>query len=254
MTGFVPFAGKELREQWRTRRLPVVVVVFGVFGLISPVLARYLPEIVGSLAGTEGVIIEMPPPTMADAVMQVVRNVGQTGVLAAILLAMGSVATEKERGIAAMWLTKPLSRSSFLVAKALGIGAVLAAGIVAAGIAGFAYTTFLFEAPDLGGWVAMCLLLLLQLAAYAALTFLGSTLASSAIVAAGLGIAALAVIAVAGALPVIGPWTPSGLADAALAAGSGSTTDHAWEPVVATIGLVALALGAAAAAFRAQDL
>jgi ABC-2 type transport system permease protein len=254
MTGLPTFLAKELREQWRSRRLLAVVIVFAAFGVASPLLARYLPELVGSLAGDEGVTIEIPPATLDDAATQVVRNIGQTGVLAAILLAMGSVATEKERGIAAMWLTKPLSRSAYLGAKIGGIGAVLAAGIAVAGIAAYAYTVFLFEPPAVAGWVAMCVLLLLQLLAYASVTFLGSTLAGSALVAAAIGIGALAVIAIVGALPVIGAWTPSGLADAALALATGDTPEQLWPSIAATVALVAVALGAAALAFRRQDL
>jgi len=42
--------------------------------------------------------------------MQIVRQVSQFGMLIAFLLAMGSVAGEKERGTAPFVLTKPVSR------------------------------------------------------------------------------------------------------------------------------------------------
>ena len=232
----------------------MLVVVFGIFGIASPLLARYTPELLGMIGTDEGIVIDVPPPTSVDAVAQFVRNIGQTGVLAAILLAMGSVATEKERGTAAMWLTKPVSRGSFLAAKEIGIAAVLAAGIVAAGLAGFIYTSLLFEVPGAGGWALMCFLLLLQVLAYAAATFLGSTLTQSPLAAAGVGIGALTVIAILGALPVVGAWTPSALADAALAIGAGTEPEHTWQPIVATLLLVGAVLVAAWAAFRRQEL
>lgn len=254
MTGFGTFLAKELTEQWRTRRMLVLGIVFIAFGIASPLLARFLPELIGTLAADEGVVIEVPPPTMADAVGQFVRNLGQTGVLAAILLAMGSVATEKERGTAALWLTKPMSRAAFLGAKAVGLLAVLAVGMLGAGIGGFAYTGILFEMPDASGWVVLCLLLLLQMSAYAAVTFLGSTLTRSPLAAAGVGIGLLAVIAVVGALPVIGAWTPSGLAEASIAVATGTRPDHIFEPMVATAILIATALVGSWIVFRRQEL
>ncbi len=256
MIGLGVLVSKELLEQWRTRRLVVLVAVFVAFGIGSPLLARYTPELIAAFAADEGLVVEMPPPTTADAIAQFVRNLGQTGVLAAILLAMGSVATEKERGTAALWLTKPASRGAFLAAKALGVGAVLLAGIVGAGIAGYAYTVILFDPPSAPGWAAMCVLLLLQMTAYAALTFLGSTLTRSPLAAAGLGIAALTVIAIVGALPGIGAWTPSGLGEAAVAVAVAGDTipDGVASSAFATGALAAAALVASWLAFRRQEL
>lgn len=252
--GLGTLLAKELLEAWRTRRLLVLAIVFVAFGIGSPLLARYTPELIGMLAAEEGVVIEVPPPTAADAVAQFVRNLGQTGVLAAILLAMGSVAAEKERGTAAMWLTKPVTRGAFLLSKAIGIGAVLAVGMVGAGIGGYAYTTVLFDPPVVGGWVLMCALLLLQMGAYAAVTFMGSTLTRSPMAAAGVGIAALTLIAIVGALPIIGAWTPSGLAEAAMAVGRDLPPERLVEPLVATAAVIGLALAASWVAFRRQEL
>ena len=68
----------------------------------------------------------IPEPTVADAVAQFTKNIGQFGVLIAILVTMGSVATEKERGTAAFLLTKPIGRGAFVAAKVVAIGALLA--------------------------------------------------------------------------------------------------------------------------------
>ena len=57
---------------------------------------------------------------LRDAADQFLKNLGQAGILTAILLAMGSVANEKERGTAALILSKPASRGAFLGAKLVG--------------------------------------------------------------------------------------------------------------------------------------
>ncbi len=252
MTGFGPMLTKELLEQWRTKRLLVVTIVFALFGIGSPVLARYTPELVKALAG-DAVGAAIPPPHVADAVIQFLKNVGQTGVLAAILLAMGSVATEKERGVAALFLTRPLSRGAYLLAKLVAIAATLLVASLAAGIGGWAYTTFLFEPLPLTGYAAMTVLLAIQLLGYAAFTFLGSTLTRSTLPAAAIGIGFMVVIAIVGVLPGVGAYTPGGLAAPAQALALGMPAD-VLAPLLSTIGLVVVVFGASWAAFRRQEL
>ena len=181
--------GKELLEQVRTLRLFIVLIVFALFGLISPLTAKYLPDILKAVGGAEIVLPSLPTPSVADAVDQFLKNLNQFGVLAAILLAMGTVATEKDRGTAALLMTKPVARPAFLLAKFVAIGLNLLLAVAVAGALAYYYTLVLFEAPPAGGWAAMCLLLWLSIYAYAALTLLGSTLAGSAAGGAGLGIA-----------------------------------------------------------------
>ncbi|HET8587296.1 MAG TPA: ABC transporter permease subunit [Candidatus Limnocylindria bacterium] len=253
MIGFVPLLGKEIREQWRTRRLLVVAIVFAIFGIGSPLLARYTPELIRALASEE-LARAIPPPTIADAVDQFLKNLGQTGVLAAILLAMGSVASDKERGIAALLLTKPVSRGAYLLSKLLAIGVTLLVGVALAGAAAYGYTAWLFEPLAIGGYAAMCALLFLQLLCYATLTFLGSTLTRSALAAAGIGIAALVLVATVSALPEIGRYTPGGLAEPARALALGQPTASLVQPLGASIGLVVIVFGLAWLSFRRQEL
>jgi len=253
MIGFGPLLRKELLEQWRTRRMLVVTIVFVIFGIGSPFLARYMPEIIEALAGDQLDIV-VPPPTARDAVDQFLKNLGQAGILTAVLLAMGSVATEKERGTAALILSKPASRGAYLLAKLLGIGITLAVAVVLAGIGAWIYTTLLFEAQPAIGWAAMLGMLLLSLVAYVGLTFLGSVLTRSAMAAAAIGVGGMVLVAIVGALPTIGTYTPGGLAQPALAVALGSDAGNVIGPVLATAAGV-LALAAVSwLAFRNQEL
>ena len=77
-----------------------------VVGLTSPLLAKFLPEIVKAAAGDQLPTIPIPTPVAADAVDQLWKNLAQFGAFAAIVLAMGSVATERDRGTAAFVLSK----------------------------------------------------------------------------------------------------------------------------------------------------
>lgn len=253
MTGLGPLLRKELLEAWRTRRMLVVAIVFTAFGIGSPFLARYLPELVKALAGGQ-VQIVIPPPTVRDAADQFLKNLGQAGILTAVLLAMGSVAIEKDRGTAALVLSKPASRGAYLLAKMLAMTATLGIGLVLASAGAYAYTAFLFEAVSVPGWAAMTGLLLLMLVVYAALTFLGSVLTRSSVAAAAIGVGGLVLVAIVSALPTIGPWTPAALPTPGEALALGADAGNVIGPVAVNLGLLGGLLLAAWLVFRRQEL
>jgi ABC-2 type transport system permease protein len=253
MTGFVTLLRKELLEQWRTTRLPVVATVFLLIGLSSPLLARFTPEIIEAVAGDQFQIV-LPTPTAADAWDQLTKNVGQFGALIAVLLAMGSVATEKERGTAALILTKPAGRGAYLAAKLVAIAATLGISTAIAAAGAWFYTLVLFEPLPIAGYVAATILQWLALVAFAAITFLGSTVSRSALVAAGLGVAAFIVLGILSIIPAIGRYLPTGLGEPARALALGLPGVDALGPTIATVVLIG-ALGSIAwLAFRRQEL
>jgi len=261
MTGFRVLLLKELMEAWRTRRLQAVLILFVVIGIVSPLTARYLPEILRAALGSQFPSIPIPTPTAADAVDQLQKNLGQLGAFAAIVLAMGAVAAEKERGTAAFILTKPATRGAFLGAKLVAQGVVLALATVVAIALGWAYTAVLFEPLPLGGWVALAALSWLGLAAWASITFLASTVSGSSAAAAGVGVVALIGVSLVGALPTVGRFLPTGLLEPARALATGSTGAtgalDAGELATAIGGTAALVAASALLAwlsFRRQEL
>ncbi len=257
MTGLRVILGKELREAWRTRRLPAVLVLFAVIGILSPLTARYLPEILKAALGEE-LPLPIPTPMAADAVLQLQKNLGQLGAFAAIILAMGTVANEKERGTAAFLLTKPLSRRAFLGAKLAALGVVLGVATLVAVAVGWVYTAILFEPGPAGGWIALAVLTWLGLSCWAAITFLASTVLGSAAAAAGIGVLALVVVSLIAAIPAVGRFLPPGLDAPALALATGQTSGLAPDELAtAVLGSALLIAGAGLAAwlsFRRQEL
>ena len=253
MTGFGLLLRKEIREQARTMRLPVVVAVFAVFGILSPVFARYVREIVEAIGGGqfEGMI---PEPVVGDAVVQFTKNMGQFGVLIAILVTMGSVATEKERGTAAFLLTKPITRGAFVGAKVLAIGALLALATAVAGVLCWIYTVILFEPLPAVHFAAAVGLVWLSLAVVAALTFLASVATRSALVAGGIAFGAFLVAGILSALPSVGAYMPTSLWGAADLLALGTVPDPLAGPIVVNILFAAAAIGLAWWSFRRQEI
>ena len=89
MAGFATFLRKALLEQWRTLRLPVTATIFLLVGLGSPLLARFTPEILESVAGGQ-FQITLPTPTAGDSIDQLAKNLGQFGGLSRKIVRISS--------------------------------------------------------------------------------------------------------------------------------------------------------------------
>jgi len=244
---------KELMEQWRTSRLLVVAAVLLVFGLTSPLLAKYTPELLKLIPGADQFAGLVPKPTILDAVAQYVKNIGQFGVLLAILVSMGSLAVEKERGTAALMLVKPLPRGSFLAAKFLALAISFGVALALAALAGYYYTLVLFGPLDWGAWLALNGLMGLEMLVYVALTMLFSTLLRSQAAAAGLGLGCILVLSLVGSLPTLGDAMPDKLVSWGASLFTGQALP-AWGAVWVSGGIILAALLAAWLAFRRQEL
>jgi ABC-2 type transport system permease protein len=245
---------KELLEQWRSYRLLIVVVVLAIFGLLSPLTAKFMPELFKMLPNGAQIAAMIPPPTVLDAIGQYVKNTGQFTLILALLMTMGAVAQEKDKGTAALMLVKPLPRPVFLAAKFVALGLTFLTGIVIAGAACYYYTWLLFEPLYVGAWLALNGLLLLYALVYIALTLMCSTMTRSQVAAGGLAVALLIVMGIVGAIPVVGEFLPGQLLAwcGSLFAPTGDVTP--WKALVGNIGLVAAALTGAWAIFRRQEL
>ena len=202
---------KELREQWHSKRIIVVCAVFLLFGLTSPLLAKFTPELLTSIEGAEQFAELIPEPTAADAMVQYIKNITQFGFILVILLGMGAVAGEKDKGTAAMVLSKPLTRWSFVLSKFTAQALVYLLAIGLAAIGTFYYTMVLFEPLAVGPFFFGALLLWLWLLIYAAVTLLGSTWAKSAAAGAGIALVGSILLLAAGSIPQIGALMPSAL-------------------------------------------
>jgi len=252
MTAFLVLLRKELTEQWRTWRMPSLLVIFFFLGASSPASARYLPELLKTL-GNGAIAAALPTPTIVDAYAQLAKNMAQIGVIVAIVIVMTAVSGERERGTLAFLLSKPVGRTSFLVAKLGGIATTLVLGTLVAGIAAFFYTAVLFALPG-GGFALLCLALFLGLLVFAAITLAASAITGSAVAAAGTGLGALVLLGLVSTLPNVGAYTPSGAISRAVEVVAGAPADGLSGPLLAQVAWIAVAFAAAAIVFRRQEI
>ncbi len=248
---------KELVYLWRTRRVIVVAAVFVLFGLVSPVLARFTPEILSSVEGAEQFADLIPSPTVGDAIDQYVKNLSQFGFLIVVVVGMGAIAGEKEKGTAAMILSKPLCRWQFVTAKFIAL-CLLYTGALAIGmLGGYYYTLVLFGTLPFGTFVFQNVLLLLWLLSYVSMTLLGSALGKSTASAAAYSLGGCVLLLLASNLPKVGGLAPAGLLAwvGQIGAGtSGIATGANGGAAAMGLALIALCVITSIAVFERQEL
>jgi ABC-2 type transport system permease protein len=203
---------KELLQQWRTRRVIIVLAVFGLFGMFSPLIAYFIPQMLSMIPGAEMFSEMVPEPTAADAMQQYVKNLTQFGFILALLLGMSAVAGEKEHGTAALVLSKPMPRWAFISSKLTTQVLLYIPGFLLAWMGGYIYTVVLFGELDFPRFALLNVVLLFWLLPYAAITLLGSTIGNSTTSAAGISLVGVILLLLSSSIPQIGQVMPGALA------------------------------------------
>ena len=252
MRGFWALLKKEFKEQFRTSRVIIVAGVFLFFGLGTPLLIKYTPELL-KMAG-EGMNIELPPPTAIQAMAEYVSTMMQFGVLIAILIAMGAVAKERESGTASLVLSKPVGYPAFVVAKFKALGFTSLVAVMLGGLACWGYTYLLFNGAPALGYVYLNALLLLYLLLAIAVTLLYSSLFKSQLAAGALGLATVIVLSIVSSLPWVGKYLPGALISWGNRLLAGTPGEAAWGAVVVTIVLIIISLCLAWTALRKKEI
>jgi ABC-2 type transport system permease protein len=124
---------------------------------------------------------------------------------------MGAIAKEIESGTAALLLSKPVTRLSFIIAKLAAEGLNILLGLLLGGLACWGYTLILFGEVSALGFVYQMLLLALFLLFCLSVTLFFSSLIKNQIAAGGLAIAVIIIISILSALPKIVHFLPGGL-------------------------------------------
>lgn len=178
---------KEMLQLWRTFRFPALTLTALFFGLLEPLTARFMPQIITYLARElEGLAELIPPMGPVEALAGYYGDLFQIGTIVLIIIAMGTVALERERGIAAWVLTRPVKRGDYIWAKYLALAVSLAASLALGGLVAMLYTRSLLGpfswAAALWSLFFVALFLNLILAVtVAASTFLRSQLAAGGV-------------------------------------------------------------------------
>ena len=253
MSGFAAFAGKEAREILRTWRIWVLPGILLFFALTGPVLAKLTPQLVGALAGDQLKGLVIPTPTYHDAYTQWIKNLSQIALFALIIIYASIISSERKSGTAVLVLTKPVSRTAFVIAKAVVHSAFLAVLVVTGTLITWGVTAAVFgQAPGSALWSSSLVWLVFGVLFIALMTLL-SVLIGSAAGAAGAGLGAYALVSIAAIWKPLGTYSPAALATMPSSLAAGKDVAVLW-PVLTSLLLAAALFALASRAFRRSEL
>lgn len=232
------------RLEWlrlvRTKRWLALVGVYVFFGLVGPLSARYLGEIVERFGG--GVEVTFPPPVAADGMIQYVSNVSQIGLLVSVVVAAGSLAFDAKPEMGVFLRTRVHRIWDILVPRltvtflAVGISFVLGA------LAAWYETVVLIGTLPVGGTLAGIGYGLLYLALVVAVVAAAGSRANNILGAVLITIVVLLMMPIIGIVEAIGEWLPSYLVGALADIPGGAGIDDYLPAAGVTVALTALAL------------
>ena len=143
MKNYLTFTKKELVESSRTYKLLIMLTVFFIFGMMSPLTAKILPQILSQFM-PEGITITLPEPSAIDSWGQFFKNISQMGLILMVIVFSGVLSTELSRGTLINILTKGLSRSTVILSKYTGMAVIWTTSLVLAFLVCWGYTAYLF--------------------------------------------------------------------------------------------------------------
>lgn len=112
------FIKKELIQIIKTSKKITLPAIMFIFAVISPLTAKYISELISLIDSS--INIDLPEPTYIDAFVQFYKNINQTVIIILIFLMAGSIVEEKTKGTVYLVLTKPVTRTNFIISKYLG--------------------------------------------------------------------------------------------------------------------------------------
>lgn len=144
MRAYTAFVKKEFREMARTYKLLIMGIVFFIIGVLNPVTAKFLPDLLKSLM-QDGIQITITEPVAMDSWMQFYKNVPQMGLIVFVIVFSGAISNEISKGTLVNILTKGLSRKNVILAKFTSVGLIWTISYFFCFGISYLYTIFFWE-------------------------------------------------------------------------------------------------------------
>jgi ABC-2 type transport system permease protein len=243
------------RLEWlRMTRTPRALSLFGVylaFGLLGPVLAKYMSDLVKH--AQNGMTIIVPPPVPRDGIADYVDQVAQTGLVVVVVVAAGALTFDGRRGISTFLRTRTTSMWGLVAPRYLVTTGFALAACVLGTLAAWYETALLIGALPVGAMLAGLLCQAVYLAFVVAVVAWAASLVRGTLATVGAALGLLLVLPVIGILRVLHDWLPSTLVSAPVQLLAGDTlADYLPALAVASLATVVL-LAAAVRRLRARE-
>ncbi len=147
MRAYFAFTKKEFTENVRTYKLIIMLATFLIFGIMSPIFAKLMPELLKTLG--DGISITVPEPTAIDSWAQFFKNVGQMGMFVLVIVFGGIMANEFSRGTLVNVLTRGMKRYTVILSKFTVATLIWTLSYLLCLAVTYGYTAYFWESYDL---------------------------------------------------------------------------------------------------------
>lgn len=147
MKTFCAFFRKEWTEQLRTGHVTIFTILFVLFGIMNPAIAKLTPWMMQTLSGElakSGMTIQNVEVTALTSWTQFYKNVPMA-LIVFVLLTCGFFTAEYQKGTLILVLTKGLSRVKVLAAKAAMMFLLWTAGYFLCYFITYGYTAYFWD-------------------------------------------------------------------------------------------------------------
>lgn len=204
----------ELARLLRTNRWMMVAGAFVTFGLLGPLSARYLGEIIARFGGE--IEVTFPDPKPLDGIAQFAANWSQLGVLAVVIVAANALAIDARPEISAFYRTR-IENAWQVVAPRYWVPlAASAISLVVGSLIAVVATEVLIGPLDRVGVAVGTVLGVIYLGFLVALVAAISTYTAGTTTTIFVTLAAAIAIPAVGLIAAVEPWLPSELVGAAI--------------------------------------
>lgn len=254
MKGFIVIFKKELLEQMRSNKILILSFLFLFISISSVILAKVLPEILNKYS-TPGLIISLPTPSYKDAIDQFMKNISQIGLLVIVFLVAGAISEEKNKKTLELLLSKPVSRTSFIVAKFLSYFFTIGIIYTISSLIFFFYTSSAFGPFDFIYFLTMAKMTLLYMLLLASITLFFSALAKNTLSAAVYGFLGMIVVTTASSIfPKIEKYNPYYLISSYKDIIENGWSNSYYPAALICVGLILILIILAIFSFRKQEV
>lgn len=244
----------EVLRLMRTRRWVILGAVYTLFGLMGPLAARYMKELLDLAGGDlEGITIEFPDPVPADGIAQYVGNAIQVGTLVTVIVAAGALAFDSIAEMGVFLRTREPSIWRILRPRLVVAFLAAAAAFVLGALAAWYETAVLLGALDAG---AMCLgvaLGILFLAFVVAVVAAVAQWARTMLATVLMSLVILVALPIVGVADIVGRWLPTRLGGALADLVDEATAGDYAGPALVAVVAIPLLLGLAVIGARRRE-
>jgi len=244
---------KEINEYIKTPKGIILLAVFVFFALSSPLMGRYMNEIIATVA--PDIVFDFPEPSLVDGWGQVFKNFSSICIIVFLILMTGTVSQEKSKGSILLVLTKKVSRFEFILSKFLVGSLAFTILFIGSSFISAWYINSLFGSYIYDGLFMSLLLFWLMGIFFTALAVFVSVIGKTPTTSALMGFAGYGILQILNISIDLSLFNPSGAPAIVNEIMKGTIQmSEMWKPIVVSILAVGFFFSAAQYFFKRQEI